>query len=107
MTNNVFHRVLNKLDYTQQALFNFPTTVYDFSRTHSFTLNIVVPVQNVESRPPIFTRPFTTQRILEKTLFSTVITAIDGDTGLNSPICYELETENEAREYPKSWSTKP
>ncbi|XP_065076233.1 cadherin-23-like [Ochlerotatus camptorhynchus] len=88
--------VLKELDYTQQAMFNFPATVFDFNRTNNFTLNIVVPVQNVESRPPIFTRPFTTRRIPEKAPFSTVITAIDGDTGLNSPICYELVTENEA-----------
>lgn len=86
-------RVLQALNYAQQAVYNFATTVYDLNRTHDFTLNIVVQVRNVESRVPIFTRPFTTQRIMEKTAFSTTITAIDGDTGLNAPICYDLKTE--------------
>ncbi|XP_055616090.1 protocadherin Fat 1-like [Toxorhynchites rutilus septentrionalis] len=88
-------RVLKALDYTQQALFNFPTTVYDLNRTHNFTMNLVVQVRNVESRSPIFTRPFTTQRILEKTAYETLVTAIDGDTGLNQPVCYDLRTQNE------------
>ncbi|XP_058457126.1 cadherin-23-like isoform X2 [Malaya genurostris] len=86
--------VKKALDYTQRAVFSFPTTVYDFNRTHATTTNLVVQVVNVESRAPIFTRPFTTQRILEKEEFRTTVTAIDGDTGLNRPVCYELQTDD-------------
>lgn len=85
--------VLRALDYAQQAVYNFQVTVYDLNQTHTFTLNVVVQVENVESRVPIFTRPFTTQRILEKTPFSATVTAIDGDTGINADICYSLETD--------------
>lgn len=88
-------RILEKLDYTLNAVYSFQVTVYDLDRTHNATQNIVVQVNNVESRRPIFTRPFTTTRIDEKSPYSINVTAIDGDTGLNKPICYELETEQE------------
>uniref|UniRef100_A0A182IQ39 Cadherin domain-containing protein n=1 Tax=Anopheles atroparvus TaxID=41427 RepID=A0A182IQ39_ANOAO len=84
--------VLEALNFESRALFNFITTVYDLDRTHSFKMNTIVKVRNVESRPPRFTRPFATQRIMEKEEFSTTVAAIDGDTELNRPICYELQT---------------
>lgn len=76
-------------------MYSFLVTVYDLNRTHTATQNIVVQVINVESRDPVFTRPFTTQRIDEKSPYSTVVQAIDGDTGLGRPICYEIVTEQE------------
>ncbi|EDS40550.1 conserved hypothetical protein [Culex quinquefasciatus] len=88
-------KVLKKLDYTQNAVYSFLVTVYDLNRTHTATQNIVVQVINVESRDPVFTRPFTTQRIDEKSPYSTIVQAIDGDTGLGRPICYEIVTEQE------------
>ncbi|XP_053698518.1 cadherin-23-like [Sabethes cyaneus] len=88
-------RVLKSLDYTQRAVYSFPVTVYDLDRTHNFTLNLVIQVQNVESRPPIFTKPFTTQRIMEKREFETRVVAIDGDTGLNATVCYGITVEEE------------
>ncbi|XP_035894666.1 cadherin-23-like isoform X2 [Anopheles stephensi] len=85
-------KVKKALDYTEKAIFNFITTVYDLDRTHSFSMSTIVQVRNVDSRPPIFSRPFTTERILEKEMFQTLVIAIDRDTGLNKPICYELTT---------------
>ncbi|XP_055614731.1 cadherin-23-like [Uranotaenia lowii] len=87
-----FLKVLKELDYSQKAIYNMETTVFDLDKEHSATLKILIQVLNVESRNPIFTRPFTTQRILEKTTFQEQVTAIDGDTGLNRPICYDLKT---------------
>ncbi|XP_062565689.1 cadherin-23-like [Armigeres subalbatus] len=92
--NQLFNlSVIQGLNYADRAVYTFSITVHDLHRTHNFTLSTVVQVQNVESRVPIFTHPFTTQRITEKTSFNTTVTAIDGDTGINAPICYELETE--------------
>ncbi|KFB46111.1 hypothetical protein ZHAS_00014090 [Anopheles sinensis] len=91
-------RVLEPLNYEMRALFNFITTVYDLDKTHSFKINTIVKVRNVESRPPRFIRPFATQRIMEKENFSTTVTAIDGDTELNKPICYELKTANSSHQ---------
>ncbi|XP_053667519.1 cadherin-23-like [Anopheles marshallii] len=85
-------RVVKALDYTEKAIFNFITTVYDLDRTHSFSMSTIVQVLNVDSRPPIFSRPFTSERIMEKEKFETRVVAIDRDTGLNKPICYELKT---------------
>uniref|UniRef100_A0A182P259 Cadherin domain-containing protein n=1 Tax=Anopheles epiroticus TaxID=199890 RepID=A0A182P259_9DIPT len=85
-------KVIKQLDYTENAIFNFITTVYDLDRTHSFKMSTIVQVRNVDSRPPIFSRPFTTERIMEKEPFETTVIAIDRDTGLNLPICYELTT---------------
>uniref|UniRef100_A0A182JZH0 Cadherin domain-containing protein n=1 Tax=Anopheles christyi TaxID=43041 RepID=A0A182JZH0_9DIPT len=93
MYNKLFNlKVLKQLDYTENAIFNFITTVYDLDRTHSFRMSTIVQVRNVDSRPPIFSRPFTTERIMEKEPFSATVIAIDRDTGLNKPICYELTT---------------
>uniref|UniRef100_A0A182VRC6 Cadherin domain-containing protein n=1 Tax=Anopheles minimus TaxID=112268 RepID=A0A182VRC6_9DIPT len=86
-------RVKKALDYTEKAIFNFITTVYDLDRTHSFSMNTIIQVRNVDSRPPIFSRPFTSERIMEKEKFETRVIAIDRDTGLNKPICYELTTD--------------
>lgn len=80
------------MDYAEKSLFNFITTVYDLDRTHSFKMNTIVKVRNVDSRNPTFTRPFTTQRIMEKEEFRTTVIAIDSDTELNNPICYTLQT---------------
>uniref|UniRef100_A0A182QNZ1 Cadherin domain-containing protein n=1 Tax=Anopheles farauti TaxID=69004 RepID=A0A182QNZ1_9DIPT len=85
-------RVKKQLDYTEKAIFNFITTVYDLDRTHSFQMNTIVQVRNVDSRPPIFSRPFTTERIPEKKTYTTTVIAIDRDTEVNKPICYELQT---------------
>uniref|UniRef100_A0A182N760 Cadherin domain-containing protein n=1 Tax=Anopheles dirus TaxID=7168 RepID=A0A182N760_9DIPT len=85
-------RVKKQLDYMEKAIFNFITTVYDLDRTHSFQMNTIVQVRNVDSRPPIFSRPFTTERIPEKERYTTTVIAIDRDTEVNKPICYELKT---------------
>ncbi|XP_049281712.1 cadherin-23-like isoform X2 [Anopheles funestus] len=91
--NKLYHlRVIKALDYTEKAIFNFITTVYDLERTHSFNMSTIIQVRNVDSRPPIFSRPFTSERIMEKNKFETRVVAIDRDTGLNKPICYELTT---------------
>ncbi|XP_053671456.1 cadherin-23-like [Anopheles nili] len=87
-------RVKKMLDYTERAIFNFISTVYDLDKTHSFKMNTIVQVRNVDSRPPIFSRPFTTERINEKEMYRTTVVAIDRDTELNMPICYELATAN-------------
>lgn len=76
-------------------MYSFQVKVYDLDRTHEASQNIVVQVKNIESRDPVFTRPFTTQRIDEKSPFSAIVQAIDGDTGLGRQICYELVTEQE------------
>uniref|UniRef100_A0A182M7R5 Cadherin domain-containing protein n=1 Tax=Anopheles culicifacies TaxID=139723 RepID=A0A182M7R5_9DIPT len=86
-------RVKKALDYTEKAIFNFITTVYDLDRTHSFSMSTIIQVRNVDSRPPIFSRPFTSELIMEKEKFETRVIAIDRDTGLNKPICYELTTD--------------
>ncbi|XP_052863695.1 cadherin-23-like [Anopheles cruzii] len=89
-----FLRVNKKLDYAEKSLFNFVTNVYDLDLTHSFKINTIVKVRNVDSRNPTFIRPFTTQRIMEKEEYRSTVIAIDSDTELNNPICYRLQTAN-------------
>ena len=43
------------------------------------------------SLDPIWSIPFATARFLEKTRQQFKVKAIDGDTGINKDICYELE----------------
>lgn len=51
----------------------------------------MVEVQDVPSLPPRWNKPFSTEQFDEKTPQTFDVVAIDGDTGINSPIKYRLE----------------
>lgn len=55
----------------------------------------MVEVRNVESRPPIWVEIFAMQQFDEKQPMNFTVRALDGDTGIDRPIFYRIETAPE------------
>lgn len=55
----------------------------------------IVEVIDLPNRDPIWVKPLTTATFNEKEEQSFGLRAIDGDTGINKPICYRLEFEED------------
>ncbi|XP_026330204.1 protocadherin Fat 4-like [Hyposmocoma kahamanoa] len=83
------------LNFETSPLHIFQITALD-SVENSHTVTQMVQVENVEHRPPRWVTVFAVQQFDEKTVQSFTLRAIDGDTGINKLIDYELERdENE------------
>ncbi|VVD00119.1 unnamed protein product [Leptidea sinapis] len=86
------------LDYELNALHIFRVTALD-SLPNTHTVTIMVQVENVERRVPRWVEIFAVQQQDEKTPRNYTVRAIDGDTGINRPIYYKIETAEEDKEY--------
>ncbi|XP_063894022.1 protocadherin Fat 1 [Helicoverpa armigera] len=84
--------VKKPLDYEENPLHLFRVTAYD-SLPNTHTVTMMVQVENVENRPPRWVEIFAVQQFDEKTERSFRVRAIDGDTGIDKPIFYRIETE--------------
>ncbi|CAG4933762.1 unnamed protein product [Parnassius apollo] len=82
------------LNYETNALHIFSVTAFD-SLPNNHTVTLMVQVENVEHRPPRWVEIFAVQQFDEKTEQNFKVRAIDGDTGINRPIYYRLETAPE------------
>jgi hypothetical protein len=58
-------------------------------------LTVAVEVKNVASRPPVWVRPFASDRFDENTNQTYLVQAVDGDRGINTEICYKVEFDTE------------
>ncbi|XP_059054596.1 cadherin-23-like [Achroia grisella] len=86
------------LDFLQNALHIFSITASD-SRPNNHTVTIMVQVINVEHRVPRWTEIFTVQQFDEKSHQNFTVQAVDGDPGIDKPICYALRTQPGEDEY--------
>nr|AFB74167.1 truncated cadherin [Helicoverpa armigera] len=84
--------VKKPLDYEENPLHLFRVTAYD-SLPNTHTVTMMVQVESVENRPPRWVEIFAVQQFDEKTERSFRVRAIDGDTGIDKPIFYRIETE--------------
>ncbi|CAH2040187.1 unnamed protein product, partial [Iphiclides podalirius] len=84
----------SSLNFETNALHIFSVTAFD-SLPNNHTVTLMVQVVNVEHRPPRWVEIFAVQQFDEKTEQSFTVRAIDGDTGINGPIFYRLETAPE------------
>lgn len=75
-------------------MFIFHTDVSDAGNNMT-PLNVIVFVENVPSRPPVWIRPFASARFDEKLNQTFEIFATDGDRGIMTPICYEVKFEDD------------
>ncbi|NP_001037682.1 cadherin-like membrane protein precursor [Bombyx mori] len=82
------------LNFETNPLHIFSVTALD-SLPNTHTVTLMVQVENVEHRPPRWVEIFAVQQFDEKTAQSFPVRAIDGDTGINKPIHYRLETAEE------------
>ncbi|CAK1543812.1 unnamed protein product [Leptosia nina] len=82
------------LNYEMNALHIFRVTARD-SLPNERTITMMVQVENVEHRVPRWVEIFAVQQFNEKTEKNFRVRAIDGDTGINKPIFYRIETKPE------------
>lgn len=75
-------------------MYMFQVDVRDIASNNN-SMNAVVQVKNMPLRPPTWTRPFSSARFPEKSNQTFEISAIDGDKGINDPICYKVTFESE------------
>lgn len=75
-------------------MYMFQVNVLDIANNNS-SMNAIVNVENIPLRPPTWTRPFASARFLEETNQTIKISAVDGDRGINTTICYKVHFESE------------
>ncbi|KAI5634412.1 cadherin domain-containing protein [Phthorimaea operculella] len=91
---NVKLGITTALNFETNPLHIFQITAID-SWPNNHTVTAMVQVENVEHRPPRWVEIFAVQQFDEKTNQSFTVRAIDGDTGIDKPIYYRLETNEE------------
>ncbi|XP_075148855.1 cadherin-AgCad1-like [Haematobia irritans] len=87
-------RILKELHYNEKALYNLDVKVYD-ANNNTGNIFAILEVIDLPNRDPIWVKPLTTATFNEKTEQTFFLKAIDGDTGINKPICYRLEFEED------------
>ncbi|CRL07387.1 CLUMA_CG020361, isoform A [Clunio marinus] len=89
-------KVKQPLYFDKAALFNFDVKVLD-AGNNSGTFKVLIEVIDIPNKPPLWIKTFAPERFKEKTNQIFEVEAIDGDTGINTEICYKLEflPENE------------
>nr|AFJ04291.1 cadherin-like receptor [Spodoptera litura] len=90
--------VKQPLNYVENPLHIFRVTALD-SLPNPRTVVMMVEVENVEHRNPQWITIFAVQQFDEKLERSFPVRAIDGDTGINKPIFYRIETEERDKEF--------
>lgn len=83
-----------KLDYDNGIVILFIAEVSDIGN-NTTPFSVIVYVENIPSRRPIWIRPFASARFPEKTNQTFEIFAIDGDRGIQNSICYKVEFAND------------
>nr|ASV70529.1 cadherin-like protein [Hyphantria cunea] len=87
-------RLKSNLDFAINALHIFRVTAFD-SLPNTHTVTIMVQVENIESRPPRWVEIFAMQQFDEKQAMNFTVRALDGDTGIDRPIFYRIDTAPE------------
>ncbi|XP_070502052.1 cadherin-AgCad1-like isoform X3 [Chironomus tepperi] len=82
------------LYYDMRFFYSFRVTVYDIGN-NQFSFNIIVEVQDMPNKPPMWIRVFASAQFFEKEAQEFQAVAIDGDTGINDPICYTIEFDED------------
>lgn len=78
--------------YKQRALYNFPVTVSD-TKPNNGIFNVIIEVEDLPNEDPVWVTPFASAQFPEKEAQTFSVFAIDGDTGINTAICYRVEFE--------------
>ncbi|XP_037943087.1 protocadherin Fat 3-like [Teleopsis dalmanni] len=90
-------RIKKPLHYEERAVCNLDVSVHDTSN-NTGNIFAILEVIDLPNRDPIWVRPLTTATFDEKQEQFFTLNAIDGDTGINKPICYRLEFEEDYSE---------
>lgn len=84
--------VKKTLYYDQRTLYNFKTFAIDVGNNRG-SINTIIEVNDMPNKDPMWINAFASARFPEKTPQEFLAKAIDGDTGINTAICYKLEYE--------------
>ncbi|XP_073842493.1 cadherin-AgCad1-like isoform X2 [Musca autumnalis] len=87
-------KILKALHYEEKALYNLDVKVYD-TNNNTGDIFAILEIIDLPNRNPIWVKPLTTATFDEKSEQSFTLKAIDGDTGINKPICYRLKFEED------------
>ncbi|XP_061386106.1 cadherin-23-like [Musca vetustissima] len=87
-------KILKELHFDEKALYNLDVKVYD-ANNNSGDIFAILEVIDLPNRDPIWVKPLTTATFNEKSEQFFTLKAIDGDTGINKPICYRLQFEDD------------
>uniref|UniRef100_A0A1I8P4M8 Cadherin domain-containing protein n=1 Tax=Stomoxys calcitrans TaxID=35570 RepID=A0A1I8P4M8_STOCA len=87
-------KISEELHYDEKAIYNLDVRVHD-ANNNTGEIFAILEVIDLPNRDPIWVRPLTTATFNEKTEQMFLLKAIDGDTGINRPICYRLEFEED------------
>ncbi|XP_065371260.1 cadherin-23-like [Calliphora vicina] len=90
-------KLLQELHYEDKAIYNLDVKVYD-AKNNTGNIFAILEVIDLPNRDPIWVRPLTTATFNEKEEQIFSLKAIDGDTGIDKPICYRLEFEEDYSE---------
>lgn len=80
---------MEELEYVERSVYNLNVTAYDIERNNGSVL-AVLQVKPVPHLPPKWIKPLPYAGFFEKSEQQFDVTAIDGDTGINTTICYSL-----------------
>lgn len=61
------YSIIGELDFFEKSLYSFKIKVYDTEQNEGST-DIIVQVIDLPNKDPIWTRPFTSENILEKSV---------------------------------------
>ncbi|XP_037819620.1 cadherin-23-like [Lucilia sericata] len=91
-------KLLQELHYEEKAIYNLDVKVYD-TNNNTGDIFAILEVIDLPNRDPIWVRPLTTATFNEKEEQIFSLKAIDGDTGIDKPICYRLKFEEDYSEF--------
>jgi len=92
--NNEYSLIVREtLYYDQRTLYNFRVAAIDIFPNRGTSTNVIVEIIDMPNKEPQWTKPFASARFDEKTSQQFEVIAIDGDTGIDAPISYRIEFE--------------
>ncbi|KAG5678221.1 hypothetical protein PVAND_007913 [Polypedilum vanderplanki] len=92
---NLYALVLKRtLHYEERSIYTFQTIVFDIGG-NEFSFYTIVRVNDLPNLPPMWTKIFASAQFNEKQPTDLIFEAkaIDGDTGIDTKICYNLDFE--------------
>ncbi|CAH1109631.1 unnamed protein product [Psylliodes chrysocephalus] len=86
------------LNYKTTDFYSFSVTVID-SGNNNATVNAIINVNDIRNTNPRWTKIINFAEFPEKSVQEFDVKAIDGDTGINSSICYEITGQDDLKQH--------
>ncbi|XP_049821714.1 protocadherin Fat 4 [Aethina tumida] len=83
-----------ELNYKEQQVYIIDLTVQDFGNNEG-SAQIIINVNDLPNEPPVWQKQLISKKIKEKEAHSYIISARDGDYGINNPIKFKINQPGE------------